>query len=139
MTGSAWYDVHDLVAELPKAMVVQGADSPVCRIGRAEFARLRWDQVDRQLLQTWSADLELAQVLAAEPDTFPVVQVYASRLMVLSYLDRLHRHEVAELLLDSYRLRAGRRGKRVDEEAFFAAVCGSSYRRSLKSRRPRPI
>lgn len=136
MTGTSWFDVHDLVAGLPRAMVVQGDESPVCVVRRAEFARLRWDESDRQILQTGSNDLALAESLAAEPERFPLVQVYGSRVMILAYLDRVSRREVAELLLESYRLRAGRRGKRVDEAAYFALAGTSTRHRNLRLRRP---
>lgn len=134
MTGSTWFDVQDLIVGLPGAMIVQGEDSPVCVVRRAEFARLRWDQTDREILQTGSDDLELGTLLTADPATFPLVQVYRGRVMILAYLDQLSHRELAELLLESFRLRAGRRGKRLDEDAYFELAGDSRGPKTLRSR-----
>ncbi len=56
-------------------------------------------------------------------DTFCRIDTFDFRVSVWAWLDRLGSRELAELMLDSYRIRGGvRRGGRVDERVFFAGL-----------------
>ena len=121
---ATWKDVDDLVLGLPDAPATAAHEgSPSWSSGSHQFARLRWDDDGRELLQTWSGDLSLGDALRGRIDVFPVVHTFRHRVSMWAVLERLSRREVAELLLDSYAIRGGlRRGQAVDERAYFARV-----------------
>ena len=121
---ATWDDVTDLVQGLPDARATSAHEgSPSWSAGSHQFARLRWDDDGRELLQTWSPDMSLGEALDARRDVFPVVHVFRFRVSTWALLERLDRREVAELLLDSYAIRGGlRRGQAVDETRYFARV-----------------
>ena len=110
---STWRYVERLAQRLPDT--TRGAaheGSPAYFVGRHPFARLRRDEEDREILQTWSGDLDLGAALADRRETFPVVHVFTHRVSTWAYLDALDDRETAELVLDSYLIRGpvGRRG-----------------------------
>ena len=121
---ATWEDVDDLVTGLPDARATTAHEgSSSWSAGRHQFARLRWDDDGRELLQTWSGDMSLGAALQGRRDVFPVVHTFRFRVSTWAVLARVSRREVAELLLDSYAIRGGtRRGEAVDEEAYFARV-----------------
>ncbi|NUR97436.1 MAG: hypothetical protein HOV67_19540, partial [Kribbellaceae bacterium] len=89
--------------------------------GPHQFARLRRDAEDRELVQVWTGDLDLGPALAARRDVFPVVHTFQYRVTCWGYLDRLDLRELSELLLDSYGIRGGpKRRQAVDLEQFFS-------------------
>ena len=107
---ASWADVCTVSARLPGAVLGQAHEgSPAWYAGRHPFARLRWDDDDRELVQLWSGDLATEQVLAGRRDIFPVLQTFRYRVTMWCRLDLLDRQELAELLLDSYDIRGGRR------------------------------
>ena len=116
-----WQDVTDLARRLPDAVLgVAHEGSPAWYAGRHAFARYREDD-GREILQVWSGDMDLGAQLAARRDTFPRIDTFDFRVSVWAWLDRLEPRELAELLLDSYRIRGGvRRAAAVDEAAYFA-------------------
>ena len=118
-----WDDVTDLARRLPDAEPGAAHEgSPAWYAGRHQFARYREDD-GRQIVQLWSGDMDLGAQLAPRRDTFVRVDTFDFRVSVRAWLDRLGRRELAELLLDSYRIRGGvRRAGRVDEGAFFDGV-----------------
>lgn len=122
MSGSTWTDVEELVARLPDAVLGQAHEgSPAYYAGRHIFARLRWDEQDREIVQVWSGDMGLAAALADRRATFPVIHTFRFRVSAWAYLDQLGRRELAEMLLDSFRIRGGPgRAGRVDEGAYFS-------------------
>jgi hypothetical protein len=121
---ATWEDVDDLVRGLDGARATTAHEgSPSWSAGRHQFARLRWDDAGRELLQTWSGDLSLGDALQGRREMFPVVHVFRYRVSTWAVLGQLTRREVAELLLDSYAVRGGvRRGEAVDEAAYFGRV-----------------
>jgi hypothetical protein len=117
---ATWHDVERLVAALPDAELGEAHEgSPAYYAGRHQFARRR--EVDGQpVVQLWSGDLDLGRQLASRPDTFVRIDTFDFRVSVRARLDRLGARELAELLLDSYRIRGGvRRAGRVDEQRYF--------------------
>ncbi len=115
-----WSDVDALALRLPDAergLAHEG--SPAWYAGRHMFVRYREDD-GRQVVQLWSGDMDLERQLAPRGDTFVRVDTFEFRVSVWALLDRLDPRELAELLLDSYRIRGGiRRAGRVDETTFF--------------------
>jgi hypothetical protein len=121
---ATWDDVDDLVKGLTDARATTAHEgSASWSAGSHQFARLRWDDRGRELLQVWTGDLTASGAWSARPDTFVVVQTFRFRVCGWALLERLDRREVAELLLDSYTIRGGvRRGEAVDEAAYFGRV-----------------
>ncbi len=69
---ATWKDVDDLVLGLPDARASTAHEgSPSWSAGSHQFARLRWDDDGRELLQTWSGDLSLGDALRGRVDVFP--------------------------------------------------------------------
>jgi hypothetical protein len=116
-----WDDVTDLARRLPGAQLGAAHEgSPAWYAGRHPFARYREDD-GRQIVQLWSGDMDLDAQLGIRRDTFVRIDTFEYRVTVWAWLDRLGRRELAELLLDSYRIRGGtRRAAEVDETAYFA-------------------
>jgi hypothetical protein len=101
---ATWADVDELAGRLPGAeRAMRPERAPAWYAGRHTFARLRVDAEGRELVQVWSGEMDTEQALAGRRDTF--------RYRVTSWarLDRLDRRELAELLLESYDIRGGRR------------------------------
>lgn len=119
---STWADVCRLAATLPDAVLGEAHEgSPAWSAGRHQFARLRWDDEARELLQLWSGDMDLPDQMKGRPE-FARIDVFRFRVSVWALLERLDVREAAELMLDSYAIRSGpRRRQRVDEPAYFAA------------------
>jgi hypothetical protein len=115
-----WDDVSGLARRLPDAELGAAHEgSPAWYAGRHPFARYRED-AGREIVQLWSGDMDLGAQLAGRPDTFVRVDTFDHRVSVWAWLDLLGTRELAELLLDSYRIRGGvRRAGRVDEAAYF--------------------
>jgi hypothetical protein len=118
-----WEDVSDLARGLPDAELGAAHEgSPAWYAGRHPFARYREDE-GREIVQLWSGDMDLGAQLAGRADTFVRVDTFGFRVSVWARLDRMRRRELAELLLDSYRVRGGvRRAGRVDETAYFTGT-----------------
>ncbi|MEU4191514.1 hypothetical protein AB0E69_06430 [Kribbella sp. NPDC026611] len=116
----SWREVCALAERLPDARLGQAHEgSPAWYAGRHQFARLRWDDDGRELLQCWTGDMDMSAALAGRQDVFPVVQRFQYRVTFWGYLDRLGLRETAELLLDSYGIRGGsKRRQAVDPSDF---------------------
>jgi hypothetical protein len=121
---ATWDDVDDLVKGLPDARATTAHEgSPSWSAGSHQFARLRWDDDVRELLQVWTGDMTASGAWSARAETFVAVQTFRYRVSGWALLERLDRREVAELLLDSYAIRGGvRRGQAVDEATYFGRV-----------------
>src|SRR6478672_6850347 len=107
---ATWADVDELAGRLPgaeRAMRPEGA--PAWYAGRHTFARLRVDAEGRELVQVWSGEMDTEQALAGRRDTFVRIDTFRYRVTSWARLDRLDRAELAELLVDSYDIRGGRR------------------------------
>lgn len=126
--GSTWRNVGDLVTWLPDAVLGQAYGSPVYYVCRQPFAKLRWDERGREIVQLWSGNTDLPTIVADRRDTFPLIDTTRSLVSVWAYLDRLDPHQLADLLLESFRTRGGpRRAARVDHHAYFTQA-GASIR-----------
>lgn len=117
---ATWRDVCELCERLPDARLGEAHEgSPAWYAGRHQFARLRRDDADRELLQVWTGDLDLGAALTTRRDVFPVVHTFQYRVSCWGYLDRLGLRETAELLLDSYGIRGGPKRRQAVDPAQF--------------------
>lgn len=108
---ATWEDVERVAAGLAGATPGQAHEgSPTIDIGRHHFARLRWDDAGREILQYWSFDLASEQALADRHDTFFNVQTFKVKVSIWAWLDRLDEDELTEILTDSWLARRGVRG-----------------------------
>lgn len=107
---ATWSDVDELAGRLPGAEVgVAHEGSPAWYAGRHTFARLRRDDEGRELVQVWTGEMDTGQALAGRRDTFVHIHTFRYRVTMWARLDLLDRRELAELLLESYDIRGGRR------------------------------
>jgi hypothetical protein len=107
---ATWADVDELAGRLPGAVLGVAHDgSPAWQAGRHTFARRRRDDDGGELVQVWTGEMDTEQALAGRRDTFVHVQTFRFRVTTWARLDRLDRGELAELLVDSYDIRGGRR------------------------------
>lgn len=118
-----WTDVDTLALRLPDAERGRGnGGSPAWYAGRHTFARYREDD-GRPVVQVCSGDLDLERQLAPRRATFVRIDTFDLRVSVWALLERIEPRELAELVLDSYRVRGGvRRAARVDEAAYLAPL-----------------
>ncbi len=108
--ATTWADVDELAGRLPGAEAgVAHEGSPAWHAGRHTFARLRWDDDGRELVQVWTGEMDTEPALADRRDTFVRIDTFRYRVTMWARLDRLDRRELAELLLESYDIRGGRR------------------------------
>ncbi|GAA2741831.1 hypothetical protein GCM10009868_09420 [Terrabacter aerolatus] len=107
---ATWADVDELAGRLPGAERTVAHDgSPAWRAGRHTFARARADDEGRDLVQVWTGEMDTEPALAGRRETFVRMETFRFRVTLWGRLDRLDRRELAELLLDSYDIRGGRR------------------------------
>ena len=118
-----WQDVTRLASALPDAELGEAHEgSPAWYAGRHPFARLRYDG-EQEVVQVWSGDMDLASQLSSRRDVFVRIDTFDFRVSAWALLGRLGSRELAELLLDSYRIRGGpRRADRVDQDAYFSIL-----------------
>lgn len=108
---ATWQDVEEIALALDGARP-GNADhgGPTVDVGRHPFARLRWDDEGRELLQFWSFDLDSEAALADRSETFVRVDTFAVKASIWARLDLLDRTELGEVLTESWRARRGLRG-----------------------------
>ena len=105
---ATWRDVERIALALDRAVpAVAHEGSPTIEVGRHPFARLRWDDDGREILQFWTQDLGTEAALAGRRDTFFVVHTFSVKVSVWAWLDRLDVDELTELLTDSWLARRG--------------------------------
>ena len=89
---ATWDDVERIAGALPGAKPgVAHEGSPTFEVGRHPFARLRWDDVGREILQFWSMDLASEEALADRRDTFFVINTFKVKVSIWAWLDPLGR------------------------------------------------
>jgi hypothetical protein len=107
---TSWDDVARIASGLPGARPGRAHDdSPTYDVGRHPFARLRWSDNGREILQFWSMDPDTEPMLADRRDTFFKVETFKVKATVWAWLDRLEETELAEILAESHRARRGAR------------------------------
>lgn len=105
---ATWDDVERIAATLTGARPGHAHEgSPTFDVGRHPFARLRWDDAGREILQFWSLDLDTADALADRRDTFFAVHTFRVKVSIWAWLDRLGEDELTEVLTDSWLARRG--------------------------------
>ena len=105
---ATWRDVERIASRLARARPgVAHEGSPTYDVGRHPFARLRWDDDGREILQFWCLDLDSELALADRRDTFFRIDTFTVKVSVWVWLDRLDEQELTEILTDSWRARRG--------------------------------
>jgi hypothetical protein len=108
---ATWQDVEEIALALDRARPGTAHNgAPTIDVGRHPFARLRWDDEGRELLQFWSFDLDSEAALADRSETFVRVDTFAVKASIWARLDLLDRTELGEVLAESWRARRGVRG-----------------------------
>ncbi|HEX6149090.1 hypothetical protein [Nocardioides sp.] len=105
---ATWRDVERIAPSLEGARPgVAHEGSPTFDVGRHPFARLRWDDDGREILQFWSLELDSALALADRPHVFCRIDTFKVKVSIWAWLDQLDVEELTELLTDSWRARRG--------------------------------
>lgn len=105
---ATWRDVERIAGGLAGAKPGRAHEgSPTVDVGRHPFARLRWDEAGREILQFWSLDLDSRDALADCSDIFFAVQTFKVKVSIWAWLDRLEEAELTEILTDSWLARRG--------------------------------
>jgi hypothetical protein len=105
---ASWQDVERIALSLDGARPgVAHTGDPTIDVGRHPFARLRWDDAGREVVQLWSFDLDSGAALADRRDTFLRVDTFKVKVSLWAVLARLDETELTELLTDSWRARRG--------------------------------
>lgn len=118
---ATWDDVVAIAAGLPRAVPGRAPDdAPTYDVGRHPFARLRWSDDGREILQFWTFGLGTEDVYADRRDTFFRVDSFKVKASVWAWLDQLDEQELTEVLTESHRARRGARaaaapGSQVDQ------------------------
>ena len=100
-------DVRDLALALPETTEKPSYGTPGFRVKDRLFARIR---EERDVLVVWCESLDEKEFLiGAEPEKFFTIPHYDGLPMVLVRLPSVDREELAELLAESWRLRAPKR------------------------------
>jgi hypothetical protein len=108
---ATWRDVERIALALDGAKPGEShAGDPAIDVGRHPFARLRWGDDGREILQFWSLELDTEPALADRSEVFFRVDTFKVKVSVWAWLDRLDVDELAEILTDSWRARRGVRG-----------------------------
>jgi hypothetical protein len=109
---ATWDDVAAIARTLPGAVARRAPDdAPTYTIGRHPFARLRWADDGREILQFWTMGPGTAEMLADRRDTFFRIDSFKVKASVWAWLDRLDEGELTEILTDSHRARRGARDR----------------------------
>ena len=105
---ATWRDVERIAGRLAGARAGRAHDgSPTVDVGRHPFARLRWGDAGREILQYWSLDLDSADALADRREVFFAVHTFKVKVSIWAWLDRLDEDELTEILTDSWLARRG--------------------------------
>ena len=105
---ATWHDVERIALALAGARTgLSHAGDPAIDVGRHPFARLRWDDDGREILQFWSLDLDSEAALADRADIFIRVDTFTVKVSIWARLDRLDETELGEILTESWRARRG--------------------------------
>jgi hypothetical protein len=107
---ATWQDVERIALSLGGARPgVAHTGDPTIDVGRHPFARLRWDDDGREVLQLWSVDRDSEAALADRRETFVRVDTFKVKVSIWAVLGHLDESELTELLADSWRARRGAR------------------------------
>jgi hypothetical protein len=100
--------VERIAGRLPGARSGHAPEgAPTFDVGRHPFARLRFGDGGREILQFWSLELDSEDALADRRDTFFAVHTFKVKVSIWAWLDRLDEDELTEVLTDSWLARRG--------------------------------
>lgn len=122
---ATWKDATDLCDGLPESVLGEAHEgSPAFYCGPKPFARLRWPD-ERQVLQVWTADVGVAEALAASDlDIYWRAHAFLANATVFCWLDAMSADDLREVVIDSWLARAPRRVVKAHPEV---KAPGSSY------------
>jgi hypothetical protein len=103
---ATWDDVGRIALDLPGTVVSEAHEgSPAYDVQKRQFARLRWDDTGREILQFWTEDREA--LVHGRPDAYWVTKAFPAA--VFGWLDSIAPDELREIITDSWRARAPKR------------------------------
>jgi hypothetical protein len=104
---ATWADVERIGLSLPETALGEAHEgSPALVTRERQFARLRWDDDGREILQFWVADPDLvAAYVNDDPATYRGAPGF-SKKVVMATLSRLDDQLLRELLVESWSCRA---------------------------------
>ncbi|TDD56340.1 hypothetical protein E1263_25200 [Kribbella antibiotica] len=110
-----WTEVERIAATLPEtAPGVAHEGSPAYDVAGRQFARLRWNDAGREILQFWTPDpADRDALTAGSPATYWLAKAFPSA--VFGWLDAIDAPELVEVLTDSWAARAPARVRRLRE------------------------
>jgi hypothetical protein len=102
-----WSDVETIGLTLPASTLGEAHEgSPALLVRTQQFARLRWDDAGREVLQFWVPDGDLVHAFVqTDPVTYWGAAGY-SKNVVMARLSRLDANTLRELLVESWYSRA---------------------------------
>ena len=103
---TTWDDVGRIALTLPDVAEGRAHEgSPAYDVSGRQFARLRWNDERREILQFWSDDREA--LAHSRPDAYWITKAFPAA--VFAHLDAIALDELREILTDSWRTRAPKR------------------------------
>jgi hypothetical protein len=99
----SWETVRELVRELPHVEEGTSYGTPAFKVRGKLFVRLR---EDGESIVVWIDEADRAMRMQADPHAFYITDHYASHPLMLVRLSAVHRDDLADLLMDAWRLRA---------------------------------
>ena len=104
---STWSDLGRIALALPEVAEGQAHEgSPAYDVSGRQFARLRWEDDGREILQFWAGDDRNA-LIQSNPDAYFIVRAFPSA--IFAYLAALDVDELREIVTESWRVRAPKR------------------------------
>ncbi|TCC39061.1 hypothetical protein E0H75_39440 [Kribbella capetownensis] len=104
---SSWDEVGRIALGLPEVAEGQAHEgSPAYDVSGKQFARLRWEDDGREILQFWTGDDRNA-LIQSNPDAYFIVRAFPSA--IFAYLGALGVDELREIVTDSWQVRAPKR------------------------------
>ncbi|MFI5690251.1 hypothetical protein ACIA58_00305 [Kribbella sp. NPDC051586] len=104
---STWADVGRIALALPAALAGRAHEgSPAYDVAGHQFARLRRDDDNREILQFWTTD-DREALAGSNPEAYWLAKAFPSA--VFAHLDALAADELREIVTDSWRARAPKR------------------------------
>jgi hypothetical protein len=103
---STWADVGRIARDLPGTVAGQAHEgSPTYDVSGRQFARLRWDETGREILQFWTDDRDA--LVHGKPDVYWITKAFPAA--VFGWLDTIDADELREIITESWRVRAPKR------------------------------
>lgn len=104
---TTWEDLGRIALALPDVAEGQAHEgSPAYDVAGKQFARLRWEDDGREILQFWTGD-DRGALVQTKPQAYWITRAFPSAMF--AYLDALDVDELREIVTESWRVRAPKR------------------------------